>query len=310
MKRLKPVGAYVRGLLGLKQIRTIYFAFLFFVFSTNLFATDPNIPSNATSASCNNATLETYSGTSNLQANWEANQIDLFWYSDDEQITNIQSAATTCDYDSGLTVPSNPPTKTGYTFNGWTVRGLPDGYTRLQYIQSSGTQYIDTQYTGNQNTEIIAKSLATTTGRYIYGVATSSNTRAITAYISSSGNWRMSSSATAVSNSTAYTLNKIHNTKHNKNGVWVDGVQIGSYTSITNFTTPNYLVIFGVNTGTPTGQSGIRIYSLSIKENNVLKRNFIPAKNSSNVLGMFDTVSGTFFTNAGTGTFTAGPVVQ
>ncbi|MBQ6011811.1 MAG: hypothetical protein IJL23_01695, partial [Alphaproteobacteria bacterium] len=106
-------------------------------------------------------------------------------------------------------------------------------------------------------------------------------------------------------------INKIHNTKHNKNGVWVDGVQIGSYTNITNFTTPYSLVVFGGNTGSPVGSSGIRIYALSIKENDSLKRNFIPARrNSDNVVGMYDTVSKTFFTNAGTGSFVAGPVAQ
>ncbi len=92
---------------------SIIFAFLFSIFSTNLFATDPNIPAGATSASCDNSTLNTYSGTSNLQANWQANQINLAWYSDGTQITTVQDAAKTCTYDGSLSVPSNPPTKVG-----------------------------------------------------------------------------------------------------------------------------------------------------------------------------------------------------
>ncbi len=39
-------------------------------------------------------------------------------------------------------------------------------------------------------------------------------------------------------------------------------------------------------------------------------RNYVPCyRKSDNVVGMYDTVSGTFFTNAGTGSFTAGPEV-
>jgi hypothetical protein len=51
-------------------------------------------------------------------------------------------------------------------------------------------------------------------------------------------------------------------------------------------------------------------YSVQIGRGSTLQRDFIPAKNSDNVVGMYDTVSKTFFTNAGSGTFTAGPVVQ
>ena len=46
------------------------------------------------------------------------------------------------------------------------------------------------------------------------------------------------------------------------------------------------------------------------KKAEVMIADYIPAKrNSDNVLGMYDTVSGTFFTNQGTGSFVAGPEV-
>ena len=53
------------------------------------------------------------------------------------------------------------------------------------------------------------------------------------------------------------------------------------------------------------------IYYAKIWNNDVLVRNFIPAKrNSDNVFGMYDTVTNTFFTNQGTGDFIAGPVAS
>jgi hypothetical protein len=54
-----------------------------------------------------------------------------------------------------------------------------------------------------------------------------------------------------------------------------------------------------------------RLYYTKMWKNGTLVRYLIPAKrNSDNVVGMYDTVSKTFFTNAGSGAFIAGPVVQ
>jgi len=78
----------------------------------------PDIAANASSASCVEPTLHQYTGTANLQAGWEANHITLSWYNGDQQITPTNNAATACDYNGGLTIPSNQPTKTGYTFKG------------------------------------------------------------------------------------------------------------------------------------------------------------------------------------------------
>jgi hypothetical protein len=53
------------------------------------------------------------------------------------------------------------------------------------------------------------------------------------------------------------------------------------------------------------------IYYFKIYDNGTLVRDMVPARrNSDGVLGMYDTVTNTFFTNAGTGEFIAGPVVN
>lgn len=83
------------------------------------------IPSNTNSATCNNATLEKYSGTSNLQANWQANTINITWYNGDSQV-----ASNSCTYGGALTIPS-APSKTGYTFKGWRVRQATGGVCGL-----------------------------------------------------------------------------------------------------------------------------------------------------------------------------------
>ena len=79
------------------------------------------IASNTNSAPCTNNTLETYSGNSNLTADWQANEIQLRWYNMNTQITPTNTDANTCTYDGSLAIPQNAPTRTGYTFAGWEV---------------------------------------------------------------------------------------------------------------------------------------------------------------------------------------------
>ena len=86
------------------------------------------ITSNANSATCDNSTLETYTGTSNLQANWSANEITVKWYADSE--AEQPMTTNTCFYgpNSALTLPpasSMVNLKPGYTFAGWRVRQTP-----------------------------------------------------------------------------------------------------------------------------------------------------------------------------------------
>ena len=89
------------------------------VFSSPAFASGIN--ANSASAPCTNNTLETYSGNTNLQADWAPNTIDLRWYNNNTLLT-VQSTANTCIYDGALTIPATEPTRTGYTFVGWQVR--------------------------------------------------------------------------------------------------------------------------------------------------------------------------------------------
>jgi len=66
--------------------------------------------------------------------------------------------------------------------------------------------------------------------------------------------------------------------------------------------------LFATNRGDTTWAGGdTKIYYFKMYNGNNLVRDFIPAKrNSDGVLGMYDTVSNTFFTNAGSGDFIAG----
>ena len=145
-------------MLSLKQIGTVCFAIFSFVFSAPTFAT--GISSGASSAGCDNSTLNTYSGTSNLQANWSANEITVKWYADSE--AQQPMTTNTCFYgpNSALTIPpasSMVNLKPGYTFAGWRVRQAQCGFASsvcgLNGSAVNGLTYSNSGYNSHDGQE-------------------------------------------------------------------------------------------------------------------------------------------------------------
>ena len=282
------------------------FVLLLMTFATNSFATGIG---GGTSAPCDNDTLNKYSGTANVEINWEPNVIGLTWYDGDTQVAGPDS----CVYDGTITVPPQP-TKLGYTFKGWKVVGLPAGYTRLEYIETSGTQQIDTGIMSNgiglKADVQIKLTDATPEERAIIGVKNNCNTYEI--YFSSGGKyisaWRTSGQAVNVPvNYTTGVLYRIIS-EMTSNSITLD--INGNQGTFSGTLSPMYT--YEITLFRLCGKYAIyaRLYSAKMWLNGSLVRDFIPAKNSSNVIGLYDMVSKTFFTNTGTGSFIAGPVVQ
>jgi hypothetical protein len=66
----------------------------------------------------------------------------------------------------------------------------------------------------------------------------------------------------------------------------MDGVVTHTWESVSNFTTDSTLYIAKANGSNVT--SKIRIYSCQIYDNDILIRDYIPAKDSSNNVGLYD----------------------
>lgn len=204
-------------------------------------------------------------------------------------------------------------------FGGTEQRNLPSGYTQVEYLQSSGTQYIDT------GVVLKSKATVTTVGQFL-SITPSTSPISAWGFMGDgnlprwgcsiySGNWLMdlnATTSTAVANTNKHTfVNETDGTTTYNS--FVDGVSIyGQALSLVNVATyqANTLTayLFARNNSNTAGNfSSSRIYSFNIVQDDVLVINLIPCRrNSDNVLGMFDTVTGNFLTNAGTGTFTAG----
>ena len=202
----------------------------------------------------------------------------------------------------GITLPTNATS----------VQILPDGYTQLEYIQSNGgAHYIDTGFKPNQNTGIIAKfQLLSSTGNQtpIFS-RTSRNVASFGVFLDSNSKWTADYGTLRYTNSSIGAQTLI-NLNFDKNVVKFNN---DSYTfDAQTFQGSSNLTIFGMNTGgTVANNARMNFYSCEIYDNGTLIRSFIPCKNPSGTIGLYDIVNSKFYTNVGSGgTFTAGPEVK
>lgn len=194
-------------------------------------------------------------------------------------------------------------------------KSLPAGYTQLEYIESTGTQYIDTGYVPNSNSQFDITFLVNQANLNVdcplFGVRTSGSGNSYTFWCHGVGYSAATYSALIFNDKENRISNFKLNNKHHvtlKNGLYsINGVNT-SFTKVGEGTPNQNLILFGLANGASIdGRKFVGlVYGFKISENNALKRNFIPAKNSSGTIGMYDLVEGKFYTNKGTGTFTAG----
>ena len=178
------------------------------------------------------------------------------------------------------------------------ANALPSAYQEVQYIQASGTQYIDTGITiSRTDNAVLTMDMQFTSStadqwagamtylqyKYAYFNTTDRMTVEVNYNTESDFNQRIYKDSTIVQTfdrSSSYSNNvKLGIWRlGNVNGTWYDG----------------------------TNQSA-KVYSFKLTKNGSLARDLVPCyRKSDNVIGLFDLVTGTFFTNAGTGTFTKG----
>lgn len=192
----------------------------------------------------------------------------------------------------------------------------PLPYTELEYIQSTGTQYLDTGITpkATQRIEIEVQLDAVTTYERLFGVTDNGAvTRGNVLGQFGSDNFFVVKFAeyfnydevpvkiTMLLN-TKYKLSVDYSTKKVK----LDDVSLGRVTETPTETT-NHILLFSAS-NSDVNPSKMKLYSFKIYEGDELVLDLIPVKrNSDNVVCAYDTVSETYFTNEGTGVFTAGP---
>lgn len=223
-------------------------------------------------------------------------------------------------------------TKDGKTVRGKWVRkvnpewrDLSDDYTQLEYIEGTGTQYINTGFNPNQNTRVVVdlESFAATNVPRVWFGARRKSSASFYIGNNTSGDYvvqvEYGSNASATSSNYCEFLfsQSEHNARRtidfNKNVLTLSTGQSYTFASQT-FQVNAPIDLFCLNDPDYSGHSKfceMRLYSCEIYDDGILVRDYVPAKrNSDGVLGLYDLVNDVFYTNAGTGTFIAGEEIH
>lgn len=252
-----------------------------------------------------------------------------------------ETATVTFDTNGGSTIPSeqvvigqkisapSTPSKAGYVFDDWYLNGEPFDFSRpiteditlvagwetyevIEYIESTGTQYIDTLIkpsdTFKIEMQISRTDLSDNSG--VCGSYTGSQW-GMYLYLGSNGKYGCAygtQNIYIVDNTNYYDTNKhniILDLKSTGLETTVDGslISTNAFSSIAN--NMNFY-LFKCNDGGTTRVAKIKMYSFKIYDNGVLVRNFVPIKTEKGAVGLLDQVNNVAYYNVGTGTFIAG----
>lgn len=190
------------------------------------------------------------------------------------------------------------------TFSAIPEAGLPEGYLQLSYIQSSGTQYIDTGFKPNQGTRVImdVESSTDSTAAF-FGTRDTETTNSYILWQLSGTSIRSDYGANQVQQDTSSSGVRVTIDK-NRNICTFGSVSIENEAS--TFSCANNLLLLTASTGgtVDTRKLVARLYSCKVYDDDLLIRDFVPVKNETDQVGLYDLVEEKFYANAGTGAFT------
>lgn len=182
---------------------------------------------------------------------------------------------------------------------------LPSGYGKIDYIEATGTQYFDTGFKPNQNTRVVMDiEVLATTQCAPFGARASQNGTTYTLFLLTATTGR-TDYGTSKQTMTFSSILGRYTIDANKNVVTVNGVSI-THTA-TTFSVDYNMFLLAVNTaGAASNYAKVKLYSCKIYDNGTLVRDFVPCKNTTGALGLWDNVKSKFYANAGTGTLSTG----
>lgn len=192
-------------------------------------------------------------------------------------------------------------------FGGTEQRNLPAEYTQLEYIESTGTQHIDTgikQQDGDEFGLVYQQVTLDTSYRSLFGASVGGAAGSLYISQTSSDTWVGNVRVTSLRPDTnKHTLSWTVSSSSDQSIV-IDEINYSAAVQII----PNADLSVKVFARNETQSKMIgKVYGYYQKRNGEYLINLVPAKDSNNVIGMYDTVSGNFFTNQGTGDFVGGP---
>ncbi len=202
------------------------------------------------------------------------------------------------------------------------------GFERIEYLQASGTQYIDTGYIHDNSTKVdmrIKFDSVSQDYQSFYGARNSKTDteKGFSMWLNKAKFRRAFGGSAGNIDSHTVSTSTIYDIHLDKSGACTatpeggEAIDLGSGTQGDSLAYTDYL--FAINqyvvTAAYTGWKAdfltrAKLYSCKIYSGTALVRDFIPVRRTSDgVLGLLDLAHGNFYTNAGTGSFSAGETI-
>ena len=186
---------------------------------------------------------------------------------------------------------------------GWVDTGLPKGYVLLNYLQGTGSAYINLGFNPNQKSRIVVdtEAVATSSHSSPFGSRTASSAQFFAFMYNGSatspwqGRWGPTNYGGAVRPNVGRSTLDL-----SANGFSVNGETVAVNSATFSINYPVYL--FGDNnTGNFEYPYYGKIYACQLYDNGTLVRDCVPCINPSGMYGMYDKVNGQFYGSSGSG---------
>lgn len=203
---------------------------------------------------------------------------------------------------------------------------LPEGYTEVEYIESSGGARIDTLQKPAttlkvaMDVEPLSENQSSESQHFLAAPSVSNGNYTYTAYVvwlkgvhGGIGRWSSAGSGPI------YTTDKIITNDGTPRRMRIEvnwpnktiavNEDSASYTTNNVYSTFQNLCLLSISKTATSGLLDARLYSCQMYISDEAIRNFVPCTDPTGAVGLYDLVEGKFYGNAGTGAFIAGPVV-
>lgn len=186
------------------------------------------------------------------------------------------------------------------------IEGLPDDFTPVSFLQSSGSQYIDTGRKLTQDSDItidfsIVGGINRSAG--IFGSRESASKNNLTLILDMDARFLVDFSE--YRQHRFITAASLERTKIqiNKAGVWVNDILKKSWSDVADFETPTNGLIFDIGNNNWTGNKAImRLYGYTDGD----AQQLVPCLDANGVPCLYDLIGKTALYNQGAGSFTWG----
>ena len=202
--------------------------------------------------------------------------------------------------------------------NGWTLTlqyaeaDVPAGYRRLEFLESTGTQYIDTGVKLSSESEVRCEYLINQneTVNAIFGARDDYSLNAYCTYSpNSSGRIMLLYGENGISSGLDYPSVNEKYVSTVRDGILTVNSKSTNQIKSEAFVSAYSCFLFAVNTKGSHGANPKlqgRIYSFSISRAGEMQVDYVPCISPEGALGMYNRVDGTVKENAGSGAFIAG----